>query len=255
MNRRQFRQWIDEAVRTHRQYEGELLAGLRARPPGAVVLFEVRTFEPPMREMGPLLVECSNLVGRARPLLQSIGRNVAMARELRPDVAILDVRPPDGAIVAPGLIDVHTNGADEFLFNRDQGNAVDVASRAYARQGATGYLAGIMTAPWESMLHAAAEVSEAANQLVEAGDGDALVEVAVRYLHGRGVRKNIDRGVELLRTVDDAFQRAVVVDPGHLVSLEKSLALVAVGSEVVAKVLVLVVDFLIAFLHESCGSH
>ncbi|MBV9440556.1 MAG: N-acetylglucosamine-6-phosphate deacetylase [Candidatus Eremiobacteraeota bacterium] len=82
-----------------------------------------------------------------------------------------DVHPPDGAIVAPGLIDVHTNGADEFLFNRDQGNAVGVAARAYARQGASGYVAGIMTAPWESMMHAAAEVSEAANQQVEAGDG------------------------------------------------------------------------------------
>jgi len=27
-----------------------------------------------------------------------------------------------------------------------------------------------MTAPWESMMHAGAEISEAANQLVEAGD-------------------------------------------------------------------------------------
>ncbi|MEO7039181.1 MAG: N-acetylglucosamine-6-phosphate deacetylase [Candidatus Elarobacter sp.] len=81
-----------------------------------------------------------------------------------------DLRPPDGAIIAPGLIDVHTNGADDMLFNRDQGNAVPEASKAYARQGATGYLAGIMTAPWESMMHAAGEVSEAANQLVEAGD-------------------------------------------------------------------------------------
>jgi N-acetylglucosamine-6-phosphate deacetylase len=81
-----------------------------------------------------------------------------------------DLCLPEGAIVAPGLIDVHTNGADEFLVNRDQGNAVEVASRAYARQGATGYVAGIMTAPWESMMHAGAEVSEAANQLVEAGD-------------------------------------------------------------------------------------
>jgi N-acetylglucosamine-6-phosphate deacetylase len=81
-----------------------------------------------------------------------------------------DVRPPDGAIVAPGLIDVHTNGADELLFNRDQGNAVEVASRAYARQGATGYLAGVMTAPWESMMHAADEIAEAANQLIEAGE-------------------------------------------------------------------------------------
>src|SRR5258705_357719 len=30
----------------------------------AVILFEVRTFEPPMREIGTLLVECANLVGR-----------------------------------------------------------------------------------------------------------------------------------------------------------------------------------------------
>ena len=44
----------------------------------AVVLFEVRTFEPPMREIGTLLVECANLVGRALPLMQSIGENVAM---------------------------------------------------------------------------------------------------------------------------------------------------------------------------------
>jgi N-acetylglucosamine-6-phosphate deacetylase len=78
-----------------------------------------------------------------------------------------DLRPPDGAIVAPGLIDVHTNGADECLFNRDQGQAVEVASRAYARHGATGFVAGIMTAPWESMMHAASEVSEAAIELVE----------------------------------------------------------------------------------------
>ncbi|HZO94929.1 MAG TPA: N-acetylglucosamine-6-phosphate deacetylase [Candidatus Baltobacteraceae bacterium] len=80
-----------------------------------------------------------------------------------------DLHLPDGAMIAPGLIDVHTNGADEFLFNRDQGNAVEVAARAYARQGATGFVAGIMTAPWESMMHAAAEVSEAACQLEEAG--------------------------------------------------------------------------------------
>ena len=45
-----------------------------------------------------------------------------------------DVSLPDGATVAPGMIDVHTNGADEYLFNRDQGNAVEVAARAYARK-------------------------------------------------------------------------------------------------------------------------
>jgi len=81
-----------------------------------------------------------------------------------------DVSLPAEAIVAPGLIDFHTNGADEFLFNRDQGNAVEVAARAYARMGATGFVASVMTAPWESMMHAASEVSEAANQLEESAD-------------------------------------------------------------------------------------
>ena len=78
-----------------------------------------------------------------------------------------DFRLPAGTHVAPGLIDVHTNGAGEFLFNRDQGYAVPVAAVEYARQGATGFVAGIMTAPWESMLHAAGEVVEAAHQLEE----------------------------------------------------------------------------------------
>lgn len=87
-----------------------------------------------------------------------------------PEEGPSDIDLPDGAIVAPGLIDVHTNGADEFLFNRDQGNAVEVASRAYARMGSTGFVAAIMTAPWESMMHAAAEVSEAANQLEESAE-------------------------------------------------------------------------------------
>ena len=78
-----------------------------------------------------------------------------------------DYRLPPGTNVAPGLVDVHTNGAGEFLFNRDQGYAVPVAAVEYARQGATGFVAAVMTAPFESMLHAAGEVVEAAHQLEE----------------------------------------------------------------------------------------
>lgn len=74
---------------------------------------------------------------------------------------------PPGSSIAPGLIDVHTNGAGEYLFNRDQGNAVRIAGESYARNGATGFVASVMTAPWESMLHAASELVEAANQLEE----------------------------------------------------------------------------------------
>ncbi len=72
-----------------------------------------------------------------------------------------------GTTIAPGLIDIHTNGAGAFLFNRDQGNAVPVAAAEYARQGATAFVAGVMTAPWESMLHAAGEIVEAAHGLEE----------------------------------------------------------------------------------------
>src|SRR3982074_3044999 len=61
----------------------------------AVILFEVRTFEPPMREMGTLVVECANLVGRALPLLQSIGDNVAMLTAITEGVTKLEGRVDD----------------------------------------------------------------------------------------------------------------------------------------------------------------
>ena len=78
-----------------------------------------------------------------------------------------DFQIPAGAFIAPGMIDVHTNGANDALFNRDQGNAVEVASHSYAARGSTGFIATVMTAPWESMLHAANEVAETAHQLAE----------------------------------------------------------------------------------------
>jgi N-acetylglucosamine-6-phosphate deacetylase len=74
---------------------------------------------------------------------------------------------PPGSTIAPGLIDVHTNGAGEMLFNRDQGNAVPVASTEYARMGATGFVASVMTAPFESMLHAASDIIDSAHTLEE----------------------------------------------------------------------------------------
>jgi N-acetylglucosamine-6-phosphate deacetylase len=74
---------------------------------------------------------------------------------------------PAGSSIAPGLIDVHTNGAADMLFNRDQGNAVPVASSEYARMGATGFVASVMTAPFESTLHIASEIVDAAHDLEE----------------------------------------------------------------------------------------
>src|SRR5260370_543300 len=61
----------------------------------AVVRFEVRTFEPPMREMGTLLVECANLVGRALPLLSAIGDNVAMLTAITEELTKAEGRVDD----------------------------------------------------------------------------------------------------------------------------------------------------------------
>src|SRR5215475_9026260 len=58
----------------------------------AVMLFEVRQFEPPMREIATLLVECANLVSRAIPLMQSIGNNVAMLTAITEEIGKLEGR-------------------------------------------------------------------------------------------------------------------------------------------------------------------
>ncbi len=128
-----------------------------------------------------------------------------------------DLVPPPNAIIAPGLIDVHTNGADEALFNRDQGNAVEVASRSYAQSGATGFVAAVMTAPWESMMHAGAEVSEAANELEESGQIGArclgvhfegpFLNAKFRRVH-RGdwiVQATLERAHEMIETCRGAL--------------------------------------------------
>jgi uncharacterized protein Yka (UPF0111/DUF47 family) len=81
----------------------------------AVVLFEVRTFEPPMREIGTLLVECANLVGRALPLMQSIGDNVAMLTAITEELGKLEGR----------VDDLHDIGLKELFLKHRNANAMD----------------------------------------------------------------------------------------------------------------------------------
>ena len=61
----------------------------------AVMLFEVRVFGSPMREMGGLLVECANLVGRALPLMQAIGQNVTTLTAITEELTKLEGRVDD----------------------------------------------------------------------------------------------------------------------------------------------------------------
>jgi uncharacterized protein len=81
----------------------------------AVVLFEVRIFEPPMREMGDLLVECASLVGRALPLLQSIGENVSMLTMITEEVTKLEGR----------VDDLHDIGLKELFLKHRTANSMD----------------------------------------------------------------------------------------------------------------------------------
>lgn len=81
----------------------------------AVMLFEVRTFEPPMREMGTLLVECASLTGRALPLLQSIGSNVSMLTAITEELTKLEGR----------VDDLHDIGLKELFLKHRNASAMD----------------------------------------------------------------------------------------------------------------------------------
>lgn len=131
-----------------------------------------------------------------------------------------DLPIPAGATVSPGLIDVHTNGADEHLFNRDQAAAVRVASAFYARCGATGFVASIMTAPWESMLHVASSVAEAAHELEETGPPGARclgLQFEGPFLNPKFRR--VHRAEWLLPATIDHMRAAVEACKGALVMM------------------------------------
>ena len=81
----------------------------------AVMLFEVRTFEPPMREMGQLIIECANLVQKALPLMQSIGDNVAMLTAITEELGKLEGR----------VDDLHDIGMKELYLKHRNANTMD----------------------------------------------------------------------------------------------------------------------------------
>ena len=81
----------------------------------AVLLFEVREFEPTMREMGTLLVECAQLIVRALPLLQSIGANVSLLTQITEEVTKLEGR----------VDDLHDIGLKELFLKHRNANTMD----------------------------------------------------------------------------------------------------------------------------------
>ena len=81
----------------------------------AVTLFEVQEFEPPMREMGEVIVECANLVVRVLPLLQSIGQNVATITAITEELTKLEGR----------VDDLHDIGLKELFLKYREGNTMN----------------------------------------------------------------------------------------------------------------------------------
>jgi uncharacterized protein len=81
----------------------------------AVLLFEVRSFEPLMREIGTLLVECSDLVARVLPLMQSIGSNVTTITAITEELTKLEGR----------VDDLHDIGLRELFLKHRDANAMD----------------------------------------------------------------------------------------------------------------------------------
>jgi predicted phosphate transport protein (TIGR00153 family) len=90
-------------------------------------LFEVRSFEPPMQQMGEIIAEASNLVLEAVPLLSAIGTNAGRLNTLT--AKIISVEEQADEVCDRGLKAL-------FLANRDgnvQGNAMSfiVGSELY----------------------------------------------------------------------------------------------------------------------------
>src|SRR3954466_6898664 len=81
----------------------------------AVVLFEVKEFEPTMGEMGGLLVQCANLTGKALPLLQAIGQNVPMITAITEEMTKLEGR----------VDDLHDIGLKELFLKHRNANTMD----------------------------------------------------------------------------------------------------------------------------------
>ncbi|WP_420132710.1 DUF47 domain-containing protein [Rhodopseudomonas sp.] len=81
----------------------------------AVILFEVREFEPPMREIGTLLVESANLVGKALPLMKSIGPNLQMLTAMTEEITKLEGR----------VDDLHDIGLKELFLKHRNANTMD----------------------------------------------------------------------------------------------------------------------------------
>ena len=81
----------------------------------AITLFELRSFAPPMREMGDIIVDSTKLIGEAMPLLSALGKHAGRLIEIAETVVRIEEKADH----------IHERGRKElFLAARDGGDAV-----------------------------------------------------------------------------------------------------------------------------------
>jgi predicted phosphate transport protein (TIGR00153 family) len=75
-----------------------------------ITLFEVRTFDPRMQQMGAIILQAANLVSEAMPLLRSIGKNAGSLNALTEQIIRIEERADE----------LHDEGRKTlFLANRE----------------------------------------------------------------------------------------------------------------------------------------
>ena len=79
-----------------------------------ITLFELKSFEPPMREMGDIIVESAKLVGEAIPLLNAVGKHAARLTEIAEKVVRIEDRADH----------IHERGLKELFLAHRGGNAM-----------------------------------------------------------------------------------------------------------------------------------
>jgi predicted phosphate transport protein (TIGR00153 family) len=81
----------------------------------AITLFELRSFEPPMREMGDIIAESAKLIAQAVPLLSAVGTNAGRLGDLTEKVVRIEDKADQ----------IHEQGRKElFLKSRSGGDAM-----------------------------------------------------------------------------------------------------------------------------------
>lgn len=79
-----------------------------------VMLFDVRVFEPPMREMADTIVNCAQLVGKAVPLLQTISSEAVHISSLTEQISQLEGRADE----------LHDDGLKKLFHKTDKSDSM-----------------------------------------------------------------------------------------------------------------------------------